>query len=263
MPSGEMAQGDKFRVLVFIVAYNAEKTITKVVRRIPASLLERYEVDILIIDDSSHDATFDQGHSISKDQTLPFRLTVLFNPVNQGYGGNQKIGYRYAIENGYDYVALLHGDGQYAPECLPDLLGAFSQGNPAAVYGSRMLTPTGALQGGMPFYKFIGNKILTWTQNKLLRSHLSEFHSGYRLYSVDALRTVPFERNSNDFHFDTEIIIQLMFFAKREIRELPIPTYYGDEICRVNGMSYALNVILSTIRARLQELGIFYDRRYD
>lgn len=258
-----MAYSFKKRVLIFIPAYHAETTIANVLRRIPASLQDTYDVDVLIIDDSSRDLTFARSHEAAQQAGIPFDVRVLFNPVNQGYGGNQKIGYRYAIERGYDYVALLHGDGQYAPECLPDLLAAFSEGNPAAVYGSRMLTPTGALRGGMPLYKFAGNKILTWTQNFLLRSKLSEFHSGYRLYSVDALRSVPFERNSNDFHFDTEIIIQLMFFAKREIRELPIPTYYGDEICRVNGMSYALNVVLSTMKARLQELGIFYDRRYD
>lgn len=258
-----MATSIKKRVLIFIPAYHAESTIAGVLRRIPPSLQETYDVDVLIIDDSSRDLTFAKSHEAARQAGIPFDVQVLFNPVNQGYGGNQKIGYRYAIERGYDYVALLHGDGQYAPECLPELLGAFNEGNPAAVYGSRMLTPTGALRGGMPLYKFVGNKVLTWTQNRLLRSHLSEFHSGYRLYSVAALQTVPFERNSNDFHFDTEIIIQLMFFAKREILELPIPTYYGDEICRVNGMSYALNVILSTMKARLQELGIFYDRRYD
>jgi glycosyltransferase involved in cell wall biosynthesis len=253
----------KKRVLIFIVAYHAETTIADVLRRIPASLGERYDVDVLIIDDSSRDQTFAKSHEISKQDGIPFSVRVLFNPVNQGYGGNQKIGYRYAIERGYDYVALLHGDGQYAPECLPDLLGAFDHGRPAAVFGSRMLTKSGALNGGMPLYKFVGNKILTWTQNKLLRSQLSEFHSGYRIYSTEALSSVPFERNSNDFHFDTEIIIQLMFFAKREIRELPIPTYYGDEICRVNGISYAMNVVVATLKARLQDVGIFYDRRYD
>ncbi|HVW10285.1 MAG TPA: bifunctional glycosyltransferase/class I SAM-dependent methyltransferase [Bryobacteraceae bacterium] len=258
-----MPQSTKKRVLIFIVAYHAESTIESVLRRIPASLNEHYEVDILIIDDSSRDLTFAKSHETAREAGIPFDIRILFNPVNQGYGGNQKLGYRYAIERGYDYVALLHGDGQYAPECLPDLLGAFENGDPAAVFGSRMLTKNGARSGGMPLYKFIGNKILTWTQNRLLRSHLSEFHSGYRLYSVDALRTIPFERNSNDFHFDTEIIIQLMFFAKREIRELPIPTYYGDEICRVNGIAYAANVVLSTLKARMQELGIFYDRRYD
>jgi glycosyltransferase involved in cell wall biosynthesis len=257
-----MAQGGKFRVLVFIVAYNAEKTIAQVVRRIPASLLDTYEVDILIIDDSSRDATFDQGHSISKDESLPFRLTVLFNPVNQGYGGNQKLGYRYAIENGYDFVALIHGDGQYAPECLPELLAPLRNGEASAVFGSRMMTPSGALRGGMPMYKFVGNRVLTWIENKLLRSNLSEFHSGYRLYSTRALASIPFERNSNAFHFDTEIIIQLIT-AKLKIKELPIPTYYGDEICYVNGMKYAKDVVIAVIKARLQDAGLFYDRKFD
>jgi 2-polyprenyl-3-methyl-5-hydroxy-6-metoxy-1,4-benzoquinol methylase len=245
-----------------LVAYHAETTIADVVRRIPVQLLDEYEFEMLIIDDSSKDATFERSHELSTRTDIPFNIRVLFNPINQGYGGNQKLGYRYAIENGYDFVALLHGDGQYAPECLPALLKPLAEGSAAAVFGSRMLTPNGALKGGMPLYKFVGNKVLTWTQNKLLRTNLSEFHSGYRIYAVDALRSIPFERNSNDFHFDTEIIIQLVV-AKLPIAELPIPTFYGDEICRVNGMKYAGNVIKATTRARLQEWSLFYDRRYD
>jgi glycosyltransferase involved in cell wall biosynthesis len=260
LPYDEMK--DKSRVLVFIVAYNAEKTIAEVVFRIPASLLEAYEVDILIIDDCSHDATFEKGHSISKDAALPFRVTVLYNPVNQGYGGNQKLGYRYAIENGYDFVALLHGDGQYAPECLPDLLEPLRNGEAGVVFGSRMLAPFSALKGGMPLYKFLGNRILTWLENKLLDSNLSEFHSGYRVYSTRALASIPFERNSNAFHFDTEIIIQLLI-ARVTIKELPIPTYYGDEICYVNGMKYAVDVMIATFKAKLQHAGLFYERKYD
>lgn len=231
-------------------------------RRIPASLSSSYDVDVLIIDDSSRDLTFARSHETARAAGIAFDVHVLFNPVNQGYGGNQKIGYRYAIEKDYDLVALLHGDGQYAPECLPDLLAAFEPGGVSAVFGSRMLSAWGALRGGMPLYKFVGNRILTWIQNKLLRSHLSEFHSGYRIYAVEALRSIPFERNSNDFHFDTEIIIQL-FMAQRRIVELPIPTYYGDEICRVNGIPYAYNVVRESLKAPLQQLGIFYDRKYD
>jgi glycosyltransferase involved in cell wall biosynthesis len=245
----------KPRVLVFIVAYNAEKTIAKVLFRIPASLLDTYEVDILIIDDSSRDATFERGLNASKDSALPFGVTVLYNPVNQGYGGNQKIGYRYAIEHGYDFVALIHGDGQYAPECLPDLLEPLRLGEADAVFGSRMMTPTGALKGGMPLYKFAGNKILTWLENKLLKSNLSEFHSGYRIYSTRALASIPFDRNSNAFHFDTEIIIQFLI-ARLRIKELPIPTYYGDEICHVNGMKYAADVVVAALKARLQDAGV-------
>ncbi len=257
-----MNDGRKSRVLVFIVAYNAEKTIREVVFRIPASLLNTYEVDVLIIDDSSRDATFERGHSVSKDPALHFPITVLFNPKNQGYGGNQKLGYHYALQRGYDFVALIHGDGQYAPECLPELLEPLRKGEAAAVFGSRMMTPSGARKGGMPLYKYVGNRILTWAENKLLRSNLSEFHSGYRIYSTKALAAIPFDRNSNDFHFDTEIIIQLLIAGLR-IQELPIPTYYGDEICYVNGMKYAANVIAAATRARLQNSGLFYDRKFD
>jgi glycosyltransferase involved in cell wall biosynthesis len=252
----------KQRVLIFIVAYHAETTIADVVRRIPADLLDQYDFELLIIDDSSKDKTFERSHELSLRTDIPFRITVLFNPLNQGYGGNQKLGYQYAITHGFDFVALLHGDGQYAPECMPELLKPLAQGRAAAVFGSRLMTPMGALKGGMPLYKFAGNRILTITQNLLLRTHLSEFHSGYRIYAVDALRSIPFQRNSNGFHFDTEIIIQLVV-AKLPIVELPIPTYYGNEICRVNGIPYAMNVILATLKARLQEWSLFYDRRYD
>ncbi len=252
----------KPRVLVFIVAYNAEKTIRSVVLRIPVELKNTYDIDILIIDDSSADATFEKGHAVRQDPALPFPLVVLYNPRNQGYGGNQKLGYHYAIERGYDFVALIHGDGQYAPECLPQLLEPLRTGEAAAVFGSRMMTPSGARRGGMPLYKVVGNKILTWIENRFLGTNLSEFHSGYRLYSVKALAQIPFDRNSRYFHFDTEIIIQLVI-AGLTIKELPIPTYYGDEICYVNGVKYARDVVLSVIKARLQQAGLFYDRKFD
>ena len=184
------------------------------------------------------------------------------NPINQGYGGNQKIGFFYAIKNNFDIVALIHGDGQYAPECLNDLLLPIDQGLADVVFGSRMMTRFGALKGRMPLYKFIGNRILTIFQNLMLNSSLSEFHSGYRVYSVKSLKAIPFDLNSNDFHFDTEIIIQLMF-AKKRIIELPIPTYYGSEISRVNGLKYAYNVILSTLRACVQKFEILYDPKFD
>src|ERR1035441_7792041 len=121
------------RLLIFIVAYHAEATVERVVRRIPEALSASYDVDVLIIDDSSRDKTFEKSHGLSKNAEIPFNVRVLYNPVNQGYGGNQKLGYRYAIENGYHFVALLHGDGQYAPECLPELLEPLVRGEAAAV----------------------------------------------------------------------------------------------------------------------------------
>jgi glycosyltransferase involved in cell wall biosynthesis len=256
-----MSSPRKLRLLIFVVAYNAERTIQKVIHRIPSSLAA-HDTEILIIDDSSRDTTFEQAQDVQRAGQAPFPMTVLYNPVNQGYGGNQKLGFQYAIQNGFDVVALVHGDGQYAPECLPDLLHPLAEQSADAVFGSRMMTRFAALKGGMPYYKYIGNRILTGIQNRLLRSSLTEFHSGYRLYSVSALKRIPFERNTDDFHFDTEIIIQL-FRAGLRIKELPIPTYYGDEICHVNGIKYALDVVRATLVARAQDLGILYERKFD
>ncbi|MBV8427294.1 MAG: glycosyltransferase family 2 protein, partial [Hyphomicrobiales bacterium] len=252
----------KLRLLVLIVAYYAESTIEKVVRRIPAALLDSYDVEILIIDDGSGDATFAHGIGVAKHPDIPFKVTVLYNPENQGYGGNQKIGYHYAIERGFDFVALLHGDGQYAPEMLATLAEPLRRGDADAVFGSRMLVRKDALKGGMPRYKYYGNRILTTVQNWLLGTSLSEFHSGYRVYAVSALKSIPFERNSNVFHFDTEIITQLVIAGKR-IEEIAIPTYYGDEICRVDGLKYAFDVIKTSLQAWCQKLNLFYDRRFD
>ena len=250
------------RLLILIVAYNAERNIAAVLARVPHHLAQEYDVEVLVLDDSSKDRTFEKSREALRDGAIPFPLHVLFNPVNQGYGGNQKIGYHFAIERGFDFVALVHGDGQYAPECLPDLVRPLRDGEADAVFGSRMLEKAAALRGGMPLYKYVGNKLLTRFQNRMLASSLSEFHSGYRVYSVAALKKIPFALNTNDFHFDTEIIVQLMLAGLR-IKELPIPTYYGDEICRVNGLKYAWDVTKAVLVARSQQMGLLYDRRFD
>jgi glycosyltransferase involved in cell wall biosynthesis len=254
-----MDLGNK-RVLIFIVAYNAEKTIESVLDRIPPEIRTR-NVEVLIIDDSSKDQTFRAGLK-REDKIGDFRVHILRNGQNQGYGGNQKLGYHYAIEHGFDVVALIHGDGQYAPEKLPMLLQPFIDDEADAVFGSRMINKQDALKGGMPLYKWVGNQVLTTFQNTMLGSHLSEFHSGYRLYSTKALRRIPFERNSNDFHFDTDIIVQLHFAGQR-IKEIPIPTFYGDEICHVNGMKYAWDIFRTMLRAKFHEMNLLYDRKFD
>ena len=184
------------------------------------------------------------------------------NPINQGYGGNQKIGYHYAIKNNFDFVVLLHGDGQYAPEVLTKLLKPTLNNKFNIVIGSRMVKKSLALRGGMPIYKFFGNIILTQIQNFLLSTKLAEFHSGYRIYSVNSLKRIPFYLNTNDFHFDTEILIQL-FLVNEKIKEISIPTFYGDEICHVNGLKYGFNVIRMTFIASLQKtLGINLTRKF-
>ncbi len=232
---------DRTRLLIFIVAYNAERHIEKVLTRIPKTTLGKYDYEILIIDDQSKDSTFDRALDYQKAHP-ELNITVLYNPQNQGYGGNQKLGYHYAQINGFEVVLLLHGDGQYAPEEFDRLVSPIVEGQADAVFGSRMLNKKDALKGKMPYYKFVGNIVLTQMQNRILHTSLSEFHSGYRAYAVKSLARLPIERNSNDFHFDTQIIIQLVM-AKMKIHEVPIPTHYGDEICYVNGTKYALMIL--------------------
>jgi len=249
------------RVAVFIVCYNAERHIESVLERIPDWVSDQL-AEVFIIDDSSKDATVDRATAATWSKThVPLR--VFKTPYNQGYGGNQRLGYLYAMACGFDIVVLLHGDGQYAPEFLPDLLAEYSRHPEAdAVYGSRFMTKWGALKGGMPLYKFVGNRILTWLQNRIIGIRLSEMHSGYRSYRVAALRKVPFQANSLGFDFDSDIIIQFAA-ARLAIREVAIPTFYGDEICNVNGLKYAWACLKAACQYRLMQLEIFYDPKFD
>lgn len=240
------------KVGVLVVAYNAESTLHWVLDRIPLSL-RTHLCEVLVMDDHSTDSTFEVAHSyVAAGTDVP--LTIVRHDRNLGYGGNQKAGYRYAIDHGWDVVVLLHGDGQYAPEKMGDLLAPITDGDADAVFGSRMLDRGGALRGGMPKYKYVGNRILTTAQNAITGARLSEWHSGYRAYRVAALAELPFGANSDDFDFDTEIILQLLG-ARKRIVEVPIPTYYGDEISRVNGIAYARDIMIDTMRHRLGELG--------
>jgi glycosyltransferase involved in cell wall biosynthesis len=235
----------KPKIGVFIIAYNAVNHLIKTINRIPAETYAQVE-EIFVIDDCSKDNTYMAALGYKHTENVE-KLTVHRNEKNQGYGGNQKVGYQYAIDRGLDIVALVHGDGQYAPEALPLLLEPLVKGEADMVFGSRMSEPGRALKGGMPLYKYAGNRILTYAQNKLSGMNLSEYHSGYRLYSVAALKQIPFQSFTNNWHFDTQIILAL---AERNMRikELPIPTYYGDEICHVNGIPYAAHCLLTSYR---------------
>ena len=252
----------KKKILIYVVTYNHEKFIENTISRIDNKIFQNYQTEILISDDKSKDSTLKVISKIKKNFGKDCKISVLSNPANQGYGGNQKIGYFYAVKNNFDYVVLLHGDGQYAPELIGKLLENIQSENAGAIFGSRMLEKGSALKGGMPFYKFVGNKILTFFQNKILKSNLSEFHSGYRVYSIEALKKIPFHLNSNDYSFDTEIIIQLLF-SKQKICEMPIPTYYGEEISYVNGIYYAYRIMAETLKSSIQKFNIFYDSKYD
>ncbi len=242
----ELARCHGKRIGILIVTYNAVTTLTTVLKRITPAVWENVE-EVAVFDDASQDKTYELAMGLKSLSNVP-KLTVLRHPQNLGYGGNQKAGYAYFMEKGFDIVVLLHGDGQYAPEILAHLYHPIVAGESAAVFGSRMMkTYGGALRGGMPLYKYFGNRILSVFENFALGMNLTEFHSGYRAYSLEALRKLDLTRMTHDFHFDTEIIIKL-HHQKYRISEVPIPTYYGDEICYVNGMKYAKDVFRAVRR---------------
>ncbi|MBV9761334.1 MAG: glycosyltransferase [Acidobacteriaceae bacterium] len=234
------------RIGILIVAYNALTTLRQVLKRITPEVWRNVE-QVVVFDDASPDATFELAVGIQAMTNLP-KLRVLKHRENLGYGGNQKAGYRYFIEQGFDVVVLLHGDGQYAPELLSHMYAPLVRGEADAVFGSRMMKDFGGpLKGGMPLYKYLGNRLLTEFENRALGLNLTEFHSGYRAYNLHALSQIRLDNLTDNFHFDTEIIIKLHHQNFR-ILEVPIPTFYGDEICYVNGLKYAKAIVRAVYR---------------
>ena len=236
------------KIGILVVAYNAESTIESTLSRIPEAFVSEIH-SILISDDKSKDLTSARATNFAESSRLP--IQVVSQPINLGYGGNQKFGYSWAIQNHWDLVVLLHADGQYAPEFIPQIVKPLLENKADAVFGSRMLNKRDALKGGMPKYKWVGNQILTFLQNKLTNQNFSEWHSGYRAYTVEALMKLNLGKLSNGFRFDTQIILELLA-AKQRITEIPIPTYYGDEISHVNGLEYAREIIWDTLRHRVK-----------
>jgi glycosyltransferase involved in cell wall biosynthesis len=255
-----MTSGQKKRIGIFVIAYNAVNKLDWTLDRVPEEVWQKVD-EVFLFDDCSTDNTYYAAIGYKHVKQIE-KLTVHRNASNLRYGGNQKAGYQYAIARGFDVVVMLHADGQYAPEVLPKLLEPFENNEADMVFGSRMAAEGNPLSGGMPFYKFIGNKILTWLENGITGMKLSEFHSGYRVYSCEALKKIPFMLNSNEWHFDTDILIQFHEAGLR-IVERPIPTYYGDEICYVNGLAYALNCLRSALNYRLHKARVLYAPKYD
>lgn len=246
-----------FKVAVLVVAYNAEKKLADVLSRIPRGLSD-VSIEVLVCDDSSSDSTSEVGRQFVKE----FRrddIKVIRHEINLGYGGNQKFGYEWAISNNFDAVVLLHGDGQYAPELIESFIRPIMRDKVDVVLGSRMMTKGSARAGGMPRYKFVGNKILTRWQNFITGTNFSEWHCGYRAYSIASLKSINFFENTDGFDFDTQIILQLNS-ADQKIIEIPIPTYYGDEICYVQGIKYARKVSTEVVKHRLKAMGFFASR---
>ena len=232
------------KLLVCVLSYNAENFILDTLKRIPKSL-KKFNTQVLILDDASTDSSFELVSKFKKS-IYPFNITNLQNKVNQGMGGNVKIGITYAIENKFDVIAFTHADGQYPPELIYDYAPIVLDGSYSTVFGSRMYDKRSALKGGMPMYKFFGNIFLTMFQNFFLSTKFTEFHTGFRIYSIEALKKVPFEIASNYFNFDIDLTFQFLN-AGLTIKEMPIPTKYGEEKSRVNVFYYGLLILYSTI----------------
>ena len=213
---------------------------------------------ILIVDNASTDETSLLALDYKETQNQK-NIEVIRNKTNLGYGGSQKLAYQRAIEKGYDAVAMLHGDAQYAPEYLENLLNPILQGEADMIFGSRIAGDP--LKGGMPWIRYLGNRFLTGLQNRLTGASLTEYHSGYRVYSTEALKKLNFESLSSDYHFDTEIII-LFIEENLRIKEIPIPTHYGDEDCHVNIWKYGMDVVVTTLSYFLYRKGVYHSKNW-
>jgi glycosyltransferase involved in cell wall biosynthesis len=234
------------KVVVVLPAYNAGLTLEKTYREIPMEIVD----EVVLVDDYSRDNTTELAHRIGIHH-------VIRHDVNRGYGGNQKTCYAKAKELGADIVVMLHPDYQYTPMLIHAMVSIIGNELYPVVFGSRILGK-GALKGGMPMYKYIANRLLTFTQNLLMNQKLSEYHTGYRAFSADVLRSIDLEKNSDDFIFDNEMIAQI--FAKGfDIAEVTCPTKYFDEASSINfkrSSIYGLGVLRVSLRYFLHKAGI-------
>lgn len=225
------------RIVVLMPAYNAGKTIEKVFARIPETARRRI-AKYAVVNDGSKD---DTAEAIVRLQREFPTLIPLNHEKNKGYGEAEKTLLRFALAEQADVGIVLHSDGQYSPEKIPELLEPFDRGTADMVQGSRMVGG-GALKGGMPFYKFVANKILTGIENFAFGMKLAEYHSGYMLYSRKAMQSLPFEKLSNSFDFDLEMIV-LARVAGLRIAEIAIPTIYAGEKSHLNPIKYGFDVL--------------------
>jgi glycosyltransferase involved in cell wall biosynthesis len=224
-------------VFILMPAYNAAATIETVFERIPAPVKDRIRRYVVVNDGS----TDDTEAALARLRTRFPTLVSLTHAVNQGYGAAEKTLLTYAMENRADVGIVLHSDGQYSPESIPDLLRPFDDGAADLVQGSRMLGG-GALRGRMPLYKFIANKILTGIENWAFGLKLAEYHSGYMLYSRETIASIPFQKLSNSFDFDLEMIVMARTRNLR-IVEVAIPTIYAGEVSHLKPVEYGLRVL--------------------
>ncbi len=226
------------KIVVVIPAYQADQTLPGVLRRIPGPVLAGLH-RIVVVEDGGAQIRRSVSEEIKREYP---QLEVVEHAANRGYGGAQKTGFARALELGADIGVLLHADGQYAPEDMERLYAPLMRGEADVVLGSRMKNPRSALAGGMPMYKWLANIALTKLENLCYGMNLSEFHSGYMLYNRRALESIPFQKLSDTFHFDGEM---LLMAGKKKLRiaDLPIPTHYGDEKSHLRPIKYGCDVL--------------------
>ncbi|MBN2481605.1 MAG: glycosyltransferase family 2 protein [Bacteroidales bacterium] len=235
-------------ITVVLPAYNAERTLERTYHEIPFDIVDH----VILVDDLSEDNT------IKKAKALGIRH-VISHLQNRGYGGNQKTCYDKALELNSDIIVMLHPDYQYSPRLIHSMCYLIANGMYEVVLGSRILGK-GALKGGMPVYKYVANRVLTFVQNLLMNQKLSEYHTGFRAFSRNVLEQISYQVNSDDFVFDNQILAQI-FYAGFEIAEITCPTQYDDEASSVNftgSIKYGLGVLIVSLSYFLQKAGIFH-----
>lgn len=245
----DMLNGKK--IVVVLPAYNAEKTLEKTYLEIPFEIVD----DVVLVDDASRDDTPEVARRLG--------ITTIVHENNRGYGGNQKTCYRTALGLGADIVVMLHPDYQYTPHLIPAMAAMIAYGEFDVSLASRILG-TGALKGGMPLYKYISNRFLTFTENVLLGQKLSEYHTGYRAFSRAVLESLPLEMNSDDFVFDNQMLAQITWCGFR-IGEVSCPTKYFPEASSINfrrSVTYGLGVLGTAFSYRFARMGIMRNRIY-
>src|SRR5437016_6380620 len=226
-------------------AYNAARTLRQTYEELPFDIVD----EVLLVDDSSSDETVTLARKLN--------VTTFQHRTNLGYGRNQKTCYREALKRGADIVVMLHPDYQYSPRLILSLAGMVAYGGYPVALASRILG-VGALQGGMPLYKYVANRLLTAAQNLLLNYKLSEYHTGYRAFSREVLEALPLEENTDDFAFDNEILAQAIYFGYH-IGEISCPTKYFPEASSINfsrSVQYGLAVLATSVKFRLQRMGL-------
>jgi glycosyltransferase involved in cell wall biosynthesis len=232
------------RVTVVLPAYNAAKTLSKTIAEVPMNIVD----EIILCDDNSKDNTIEVARQLNINH-------IISHQVNRGYGGNQKSLYDKALSTNADIVIMLHPDYQYTPKLITAMVSIISEGLYPVVFGSRILGG-GALKGGMPLYKYIANRFLTSFQNILLGQKLSEYHTGYRAYSIDVLKAIDYNANSDDFIFDNQVIAQI-FEKGYEIGEITCPTKYFEEASSINlirSIQYGLGVVSVSLKYGFKRL---------